>query len=130
MPGTDKPREKKPLGGTQMPEGTQVSVEKDSPELSEAKSTNMAGARDLRRVPTGTICVYMKSGVVFEYGITGETDAELEMTAREHMAKIWEGGYRSNVGGLVWYGPHLIDKIKCLGLRRIDSQYVDRVRGT
>lgn len=57
-----------------------------------------------------TIMVYFKDGRVFEYEVTDIAKA------RDHMAKIWELGYRHVKNGtLEWFGPHYLDKIKYVG---------------
>ena len=69
------------------------------------------------------ISVYLVSGDVFEY----EVDSTEK--AREHMFQIWNSGYRSNDGNeFVWYGPHWIDKIKCVPPP--STNYKDTKRGT
>jgi hypothetical protein len=77
-----------------------------------------------------TISVYLKSGQVFEYDITSDTQENLSSKAREHMYAIFQGGYRSGIErGICWYGPHWIDKIKVSGILTF-SNYPDTARGT
>lgn len=82
---------------------------------------------DTRRILTmneNLLNIYFKDGRVFSYPIS---DA---ITARAHMAKIWEGGYRSTTNDrLTWYGPHYIDKIVYTG-DDATTNYPDKVRGT
>ena len=70
-----------------------------------------------------TISIYLKSGDVYEYKVNSPDKA------REHMYQIWATGYRSNNGKeFVWYGPHWIDKIKCIPAP--STNYPDELRGT
>lgn len=77
------------------------------------------------------IRVYMRyGGAIFEYEIMEETEEELGVKAREHIAAISQGGYRHNNGKgvLEWFPPHWIDKIKVEG--KIPTTYPDRCLGT
>jgi hypothetical protein len=70
------------------------------------------------------LSVYFKDGRVFAYPVASEAQA------REHMGKIWAGGYRHvEAGALTWFGPHYIDKIKYQG-QDVSTGYPDSVRGT
>lgn len=70
------------------------------------------------------LMIYFKDGRVFSYNVSDST------RARAHMAKIWEGGYRSTADGdLTWYGPHYIDKIVYKG-DDASTNFPDTVRGT
>ena len=72
----------------------------------------------------GTLNVYFKDGRVFSY------DVDTSVKAREHMAKIWAGGYRHCDGTLVeWFGPHYLDKLKYVG-DDATTNYPDKVQGT
>jgi hypothetical protein len=75
----------------------------------------------------GVLSVYFKDGRVFEYKVS---DC---ITARAHMDKIWQNGYRSVADGcLQWYGPHYIDKMKFTpdSNDEVLSKFPDIVRGT
>jgi hypothetical protein len=74
----------------------------------------------------GKLMIYFKDGRVFEYEVVNA------VSARAHMAKIWEHGYRTvSSGDLEWYGSHYIDKIKYKPTKdEILSDYPDTVRGT
>lgn len=68
--------------------------------------------------------IYFKDGRVFSYHVPDS------ISARAHMAKIWESGYRSTSNGaLSWYGPSYIDKIVYVG-DDISTNFADSVRGT
>ena len=70
------------------------------------------------------LLVYFKDGRVFEYAVANV------IKAREHMGKIWEGGYRHvSENKLEHYGPHYLDKIVYVG-DDVETNYPDKVRGT
>jgi hypothetical protein len=76
-----------------------------------------------RRNSMSKIKVYLKSGIVYEYGVSTPEKG------REHCFKIMQEGYRHNDGKeFTWFGPHWIDKIK------IDpapsTSYPDKESGT
>jgi hypothetical protein len=63
-----------------------------------------------------TIYIYFKNGNVFQYKVDSAEKA------REHADKIWETGYRVNIGNRhEWFGKHYIDKICWDG---IDDTYL------
>ena len=84
-----------------------------------------------KEMKMATVRVYLRNGGgVFEYDITGPTDEEVGVKAREHVGAISVGGYRHNDGETVleWFPPHWIDKIKVVG--KIPTAYPDRPSGT
>jgi hypothetical protein len=77
-----------------------------------------------------TVRVYMKSGgAIFEYDLEADDAGALTAKAREHLAKIADGGYRHCANGVLeWFPPHWIDKVKITG--GIQTSYPDRCSGT
>ena len=70
------------------------------------------------------LSVYFKDGRVFSYPVCSAVQA------REHMGRIWEGGYRHvEEGTLTWFGSHYIDRITYEGAD-VGTKYPDSVKGT
>lgn len=76
-------------------------------------------------IKTFLVSVYLDDRRVYEYDVANP------MVGREHAAAIIKSGYRStdDQGGLVWYPPHRILKVKVEGGAE-SSKYRDRVRPT
>lgn len=72
------------------------------------------------------VSVYIDSGVVFEYKVSGVSKG------REHAHAIITGGYRhtpEHTDDLEWFPPHRIVKVRVLGAGE-SSRYKDSVRAT
>jgi hypothetical protein len=80
---------------------------------------------------TREINVYLETGVVYVYSVTGETEESVQAKAREHASEIIRGGYRHNDGhgNFEHFGPHRISKVKITG-GVISTDYPDGSRGT